>query len=123
MPKKTPKTRNAGTMTESAYWSKVRSELRRAFRYWKPMVAVKQQAKRKYEGPNKRQKFEYQCNHCKQWYPDKEVQIDHIIPVGSLKCSEDLAGFLERLTPEEPEAFQVLCSECHRIKTNEERLK
>ena len=106
-------------MTESAYWSMVRSGLRKAFRYWKPIIAAKNAAKRKYVGPNKRQKWEYQCAVCKKWFMGKETAVDHIIPVGSLKCKEDLAGFIEQLTVEE--GFQVLCKEDHQIKTNIER--
>jgi hypothetical protein len=79
-------------------------------------------ARRRYEGANKRQRWEYQCNHCKKWFMDKEVQIDHETPVGSLKSGDDLKGFLERLTPEV--GFQVLCKDiCHQAKTNEERGK
>lgn len=113
------KTRNAGTMTESAYWSMVRSGLRRTFRYWKPLMKTKLDNRRKYQGPNKRQKWEYQCNKCKQWFKDKEIEIDHIKPVGSLKCLADLAPFLENLTAET--GYQVLCKSCHRVKTNKER--
>lgn len=113
------KTRNNGTQTEAAYWGGVRSALRRHFRYWKPMVEAKNKARRKNQSSNKRLKWEFQCNHCKEWFKDKDIQIDHIIPVGSLRCPEDLAGFLERLTPEE--GFQVLCKECHQVKTNQER--
>lgn len=113
------KTRNAGTLTESAYWSMIRSILRKGTRYWKPILNAKLDARRKYKGTNKRQKWEYQCNICKKWFMEKETQIDHIIPVGSLKCSDDLKGFIERLTPEE--GFQLLCKSCHKIKTNEER--
>ena len=116
---KVKKTRNAGTQTEAAYWASVRSVLRRGFRYWKPMQKAKQDAKRKSQSSNKRLKYEYQCNKCREWFPDKQVQIDHVEPVGSLKCLEDLAGFLERLTPED--GFQVLCKECHQEKTNKER--
>lgn len=114
-----PKTRNNNTMTESAYWGFVRSSLRRAFRYWKPIMEVKNAAKRKYDGPNKRQKWEYQCAHCKEWYMGKNTEVDHLTPVGSLKCKEDLVGFLERLTPES--GFQLLCKDCHQVKTNKER--
>ena len=116
---KVPKTRNANTMTESAYWSMVRSGLRKTFRYWKPLMITKNNARRKYTGGNKRQKWEYQCKKCKTWHIGKETQVDHIIPVGSLKCSDDIKGFIERLTPET--GYQVLCSECHLIKTNKER--
>ena len=113
------RTRNAETWTESQYWSAVRSALRRAFRYWKPATAAKADARRLYTGSNKRQRWEYQCAHCERWFKDKEVQIDHITPVGSLKTPEDLAGFLQRLTPED--GFQVLCKECHKEKTQSER--
>ena len=56
-----PKTRNAGTMTESAFWSFIRSALRQKSRWWKPITQAKLQARRPYKGPNKRQKFEYLC--------------------------------------------------------------
>ncbi len=121
MGKRVAKTRNAKTLTEAGYWGAVRSHLRRGFRYWRPATNTKQAAKRPYKGANKRQRWEYKCKSCKKYYADKNVQIDHIIPVGSLKCSEDLAGFLERLTPEE--GFQILCKDCHQIKTNAERNK
>lgn len=77
-------------------------------------------AKRKYEGENKRQKFEYMCNECKLHYQQKEVQVDHIIPLGALKRYEDLPGFVERLFVG-VEGLQVLCSTCHQTKTNKER--
>jgi len=115
------KTRNNGTMTESAYWGFVRSGLRRQFRWWKPMMEAKNKAKRKYVGKNKRQKWEYKCAMCNKWYIGKETSVDHIIPVGTLKCSDDLPGFLERLTVEK--GYQVLCKSCHQIKTNKERKK
>jgi 5-methylcytosine-specific restriction endonuclease McrA len=119
--KPVPKTRNAGTWTEAQYWSAVRSALRKGFRYWKPITQCKMQSRRAYKGPNKRQKWEYQCNHCKKWFMEKDIQIDHIIPVGTLTRSEDLPGFLRRLTVED--GFQTLCKPCHQIKTNEERKK
>lgn len=119
---KTPKTRNAGTMTESAFWSFIRSALRQKSRWWKPISQAKLKAKRKYKGPNKRQKFEYQCNVCKDWYPDKEINVDHIIPAGTLRCANDLPGFVERLFCE-IDNLQVLCNVCHNKKTQNEKSK
>ena len=119
---KTPKTRNAGTMTESAFWSFIRSALRQKSRWWKPISQAKLKAKRKYKGPNKRQKFEYQCNICKDWYPDKEINVDHIIPAGTLRCANDLPGFVERLFCE-IDNLQVLCNVCHNKKTQNEKSK
>jgi hypothetical protein len=116
------KTRNSGTMTESAFWSFIRSTLRRKSTYWKPISACKLKAKRAYTGPLKRQKFEYQCNHCKIWYPEKNVNVDHIIPAGSLTCAKDLPDFVERLFSEEGN-YQVLCKTCHHTKTQSEKIK
>lgn len=83
------------------------------------MQQAKIDSRRKNQSDNKRLKWEFQCNSCKEWFPDKETQVDHIVPVGSLRCSEDLAGFVERLTPED--GFQILCIPCHQQKTNKER--
>lgn len=121
MGRRVKKTRNAGTWTEARFWGAVRSALRRGFRYWQPAMNAKLEARRPYKGKNKRQKWEYQCAHCKEWFPDKEIQVDHVIPVGSLKGPEDLIGFLMRLTPED--GFQVLCLDDHQKKTNKERKK
>jgi len=120
---KVKKTRNDNQWTEARYWQQVRSFLRRAFRYWKPMQKAKLSARRIYKGKNKRQKWEFQCNHCKNWFKSTEVQVDHIIPVGSLKCEEDLVDWLKRLTPEDPTSYQVLCIDCHKIKSQNERKK
>ena len=65
MGKKIIKTRNAGTMSEAAFWGFIRSALRKKSMYWKPIYDCKRNAKREYVGSNKRQKFEYQCNKCK----------------------------------------------------------
>jgi 5-methylcytosine-specific restriction endonuclease McrA len=116
----TPKTRNNGTLTESAFWSFIRSGLRQKSRWWKPITQCKLNAKRPYKGPNKRQKFEYQCNSCKKWFAEKNINVDHIEPAGSLNCADDLAGFVERLFCE-VDNLQVLCSGCHNIKTQKER--
>ena len=115
-----PKTKNSGTMTESAFWSFIRSALRQKSRWWKPVSECKQKSKRPYKGPNKRQKFEYQCNHCKKWHAEKNINVDHIIPAGTLTCANDLPGFVERLFCE-VDNLQCLCTECHNIKTQNER--
>lgn len=85
---------------------------------WPPRKQAELLVRRKYVGPNKRQKWEYQCAKCGQWYPRKEVEVDHIEPCGSLKNYQDLATFVRRLFCE-TDGFQVLCKKsCHRKKTN-----
>jgi HNH endonuclease. len=117
-----PKTRNAGTMSESAFWTFIRSALRQKSRWWKPITECKLKARRPYKGVNRRQKFEYQCNTCKKWFPDKEINVDHIVGAGSLNCSADLAGFVDRLFCEQ-DNLQVLCETCHNTKTQLEKQK
>lgn len=115
-----PKTRNNGTMTESAFWSFIRSALRQKSRFWKPILQAKLDARRPYKGPNKRQKFEYQCASCAKWFQEKKINVDHIRPAGSLNCAEDLPGFVERLFCEK-DNLQVLCEKCHDFKTKNEK--
>jgi len=117
---KVPRPRNAGTMTESAFWSFIRSALRQKSRWWKPILQAKLAARREYKGPNKRQKFEYQCATCNTWFPEKKINVDHIQPAGSLNCAADLPGFVERLFCE-IDNLQVLCEKCHDVKTKLEK--
>jgi 5-methylcytosine-specific restriction endonuclease McrA len=122
---KVPRTRNHGRWTESTFWSFIRSSLRQKSRWWIPILEAKKRVKRAYNGPNKRQKFEYKCASCGNFFADKNCQVDHIIPAGTLKCATDLPLFVENLFIE-IEGLQVLCTQCHDKKTkkdNEKRTK
>ena len=50
----------------------------------------------------------------------KEVEIDHIISCGSLKCYDDLPGFVERLFCE-ADNIRVVCKPCHKAHTKKSR--
>lgn len=106
------RTRNAGTMTEAQFKQRIRSALRQCFRYWKPGRLALKAA----EVPGSKPK-RYTCAHCKAEYPQGEVEVDHIVPCGGFDTLDDIPGFIRRMTPESPEAFQVLCVDCHRGKT------
>ncbi len=117
---KAPKTRNNNTWSESEYFSRVRSALRRVFRYWIPMQLALKEASRPSQSANKRLKTEYLCAKCGKWRKRLDVQIDHIEECGSLNSYQDIVPFLQRLTKEEPEAYQILCKDtCHKEKTAE----
>ena len=118
---KVERTRNSGKLSDAEYWSKVRGALRKAFARWTPAEQHLKHVRRAYSGQNSRQKFEYPCDVCGDWLPRGEVRSDHKVPVGSLKSLDDLAGFLDRLTPEDHAAFQCVCVPCHQAKTNAER--
>jgi hypothetical protein len=100
--------------------NKIRSMLRRAWSKDPKRLQCLKDNRRKYVGDNKRQRFEHECNICKNWYKQDEMQIDHIVPAGSFleltpKCIGEFAYklFEGRL--------QKLCKACHKIKTKEER--
>jgi hypothetical protein len=114
-----PRTRNMNTQTEAMFFSGIRSALRRHFRYWKPIQYAKKRARRLSGSKAKGEKWEYQCHICSLWH--FKVEVDHIIPVGSLRSLDDLAGFVERLTEEDVDKYRVLCKECHQEITNQER--
>lgn len=118
-----PKTRNSSTMTESAFWGWIRSTLRRASMRWKPISEAKNKHRRKkpVNVPG-RHSFEYQCNACKEWMPEKVgktklIEVDHIVEAGSLRCADDLPEFVSRLFCE-VDGLQVLCKKCHQNKTH-----
>lgn len=115
---KVPRTRNLNTLTETEFFSKIRTALRNAFRYWKPMQQALELASRPSKSANKRIKKEYQCAHCKAWFQRNKVEIDHIEECGSLTCLDDVAEFIRKLTKEEVNAYQILCKDkCHKAKT------
>lgn len=73
-----------------------------------------------YKGDNKRRKFSYICAECKGEFDAKSVAVDHIQAAGQLNSKEDIADFIEKLFCE-VEGLQVLCDECHNVKTYMER--
>jgi len=114
-----PKPFNDGTWTESEFNSRIQNWLRR-FRGWKPPSAVKELAKRKSQSDNKRLKFEYQCNHCKEWHPESNINLDHVSPcIDPLTSFVDFNTYIKRLFVER-DGYQVLCKECHNIKSKAE---
>lgn len=114
---KAPLTRCNGTMTESAYLAWIRSALRSKSLRWEPRNTALHLARRPYSGPNKRQKWEYQCALCLEWFTLKEVVVDHYPEeAGSILSVEDIGPFAERLYCE-VDNLRVLCEWDHRVHT------
>ena len=114
MATRVPRTRNGGTWTEAQYWGRLRSAFRQTFRWWVPAKQALNAA---------RVGKQYRCARCLRLFGRKAVEVDHRVPCGSLRCLEDVAPFLARLTPESPNAYQVLCVACHASKTAEDNAR
>jgi hypothetical protein len=114
------KHRNGGIWSEARYWQAIRSGLRRTFRFWKPAVDALHAARVPMKGP-RGQKWAYLCCDCRKLFKRRAVEIDHVTPCGVLTAFEHIPGFIQRLTPESPEAFKIRCLKCHQAKTAAER--
>jgi hypothetical protein len=117
MGQKVARTRNANTWTEAQFWGRIRSQLRKLSMYWIPRKEALEAVRRPNQSNNKKLKWEYQCSDCKNWFRQDGVEVHHDIEAGSLKCAEDLPGFVTRLFVEN--GWKVLCVACHKTKTDE----
>lgn len=114
-----PRTRAGGTLTESGYFSFIRSGLRAKWVRYPVRYQVLRKASRPVTG--QRHKTEYQCSVCEGWFKQKEVEVDHYPNAcGSLRTYEDLPRFCENLFCEE-DNLRVICKTCHKEHSNEQR--
>jgi 5-methylcytosine-specific restriction endonuclease McrA len=66
----------------------------------------------------------YRCASCRKDFGAKDVQVDHIdpiVPIGTLSKDMSWDEIVSRIFCT-PDNLQVLCSECHKIKSKEENL-
>lgn len=119
MAKRTPPFDEYPDWTSAKFWSFIRSGLRAKFTRWPPKYECLSAVKRNAE-PGQRHKYEYQCAICNDWFKQKEVEVDHIEQVGSLRTYEDLAGFVKRLFVG-ADKLRVLCKPCHKAVTHKEK--
>ncbi len=89
---------------------------------WPPKYKAYAKARRNVLTKVGNQKYEYQCALCSNWFKMKEVEVDHIIPCGSLKDFSDLAGFVKRMFCSQ-EHLRIVCKPCHKAHTKKERAK
>lgn len=109
-------------MTEAAFTAFVKSALRSKSRFWKPISDVLKAA-RVGHGT-------YLCNVCQQQVPvsrvvngkrRKNIMVDHINPVVSPETGfTDWNEFIANLFCE-TDNLQAICSDCHDLKSKEER--
>lgn len=125
MGRKTPPCNLYPEWTQARFKTFVKSGLRGISMRWPPAQEVLKKNRRPYTGSDKRTKWEYQCNHCKDWFKMKEIKRDHITPVGGFSdnfenWAEDLGKIAQRMFCS-VDGFQLLCEPCHKIVTDKER--
>jgi len=96
--------------------------LRSGSRRWPPRYETLNEAKteKKENKSTGRQAQHYACQSCKEDFPAKGVCVDHIRPVvDPVQGFTTWDEFIQRLyCPKEN--LQVLCIECHKVKTKKE---
>ena len=107
--------------TESKFQSFIKSTLRKGTTRWPPKYEVLNAAKRgkQVNLQTGRTAEYYECNLCHLLYPSKFVVVDHIDPVVPITGFTSWDDVIRRMFCDAV-GLQVLCKECHKIKTKEE---
>lgn len=144
MAKRAKKPKDTNPYDENGVWkekkTQIKGAIRRVFRLSPQMKEVLAEARvelppalKKDGTPGKKNQVRYRCAICKNLYPQKWVQVDHIEPVVFLWRNESemtIDELADRIICNK-ENLQVVCStplkfltkglqSCHRKKTNEE---
>ena len=119
-----PKTRNGNQWTEARFRSFIRSQLRAATMRWGPIAECLKTAR---VG-----RGEYLCAGGTETVPatikvngrrTKNVHVDHILPIVDPEIGfTTYDELIERMFCEAPN-LQVLCTECHTVKTDDEKAR
>lgn len=116
-------TRNNGRWTESRYNSFIKSAIRSMSGRWpvKYDALKAAQAGVKVNEKTGRMAMHYCCAECKNLFPAKDVQVDHIHPIVPLTMVESLDwNVVISNALCEIDGMQVLCKPCHKSKSLEE---
>lgn len=110
---------NEGKWTLGKFNAFVTSILRSGSRKWEPKYTTLNRAKteKKVNPSSGRIAQHFKCNCCDKDFPAKQVQVDHIVPMGKGRSWDD---FINELYCE-TDNLQVLCLDCHTKKTREEK--
>lgn len=112
---------NDGKWTLGRWNSFVTSILRSGSRRWPPKYECLASAKteKKVNTKTGRVAQHFMCASCGEDFPQKEVQVDHIVEIGREKSWDDFINGLYC----EADNLQVLCIPCHKKKTQLEKKK
>lgn len=105
--------------TRAAFYSYIRGGLRKAVwsRHPVKLEFMKSQRFKAPIGVKGKDVWAYKCDICKEIYRQPDIEVDHIVPAGSLRSEEDLQGFISRLSFVSYEDLRILDKKCHGIIT------
>lgn len=109
---------NNGQWTKGRFDAFITSILRGGSRRWGPKFQCLNEAKteKKVNPATGRVAQHFRCATCQLDFPQKECQVDHIVPIGTEKTWDQ---FIEGLFCEK-DNLQVLCKTCHKNKSLKE---
>ena len=101
------------TLSNSAFFSLIRSALREKSRWWYPIKVCRERARVIYVGNSRKRKWMYKCEMCGSIIVDaKATVVHHLVECGKLNSFEDLPTFTKNLFCDS-NLLQLLCNQCH----------
>ena len=116
-------TYNSGQWSQGRFNSFITSTLRAGARRWAPKYETLNASKTEKKTNTKTGRLaqHYRCSVCQGEFTQKDVEVDHILPVvDPLRGFVTWDIFIDRLFCE-ADNLQVLCKSCHLIKSNQEK--
>jgi len=102
-----------GLMTKAAFFSLIRNTLR--LKWMRSDPNRKLALKKVSVGKNN-----YYCKKCRKVYDKKQIEVNHIIPVGSFNEFSQFEEFYTKLFCN-IENLEAICKECHKKETEIQR--
>ena len=116
-------TYNGGQWSQGRFNSFITSTLRAGARRWAPKYETLNASKTEKKTNTKTGRLaqHYRCSICQGEFTQKDVEVDHILPVvDPLRGFVTWDIFIDRLFCE-ADNLQVLCKSCHLLKSNSEK--
>jgi hypothetical protein len=101
----------------TAFFTYLRGCLRKAWSNNPIKHNLLKKKRRQIPNPNPKGKkptvWGFDCSMCNNTFPMSECQVDHIEAAGSLNCTEDIQGFVERLLYVTEDDLRLVCKGCN----------
>lgn len=107
--------------SKAAFLSWIRGGLRKLWSRHPVKNELKRRKRVKKANSKGRQVWQLKCEKCKTWHVQAAIQVDHKVPNPPFTELKHLGAFAESLLDVDIKDLQLLCKDCHREKTYEDR--